>query len=500
MADPLLTPVEFAQSIKAKYPDYAAVPDAELAARMLEKFPEYRDRVQTAPTKPGDLGDVGRLAIGQVADAGVGAVKGLGNTLFGMGKLVRDYTPVGRISDAILPGAFAQKPPEIVPHGTAQQIGYAGEQIGEFFLPTGTPGALGKVGTVALDAAKSGGLTLAQTGSPTQAGVSAALGAAIPAVVPAINALKGGAVTALEDSAAAGVMKALGPTKERYKAIAERLTPEILRRGLRGSREVLQAKAADTLEAVGTELDAALQKFGTQQVGTAPIATALETAKDAFRTVSPTTGKVVEFEPRAIKQLNGLQEIITDLGPDATVAQLVGVRRAWDKVVSQAGGFAQRAGGAIGVPLKDQSEAWAKREATGAIRKLLETEVPDLAAINKEWAFWKNLDDVVTQTLQRTQPQKAGVVGQMAEGAGQIVGGALGSSTGPATAVGGAVALGKLSKFAQTVFASPRYQLASAQAKDALATAIANNDLSAIATALGRIGAAAPSALAAQGR
>lgn len=48
MADPQkLTATEFAQSIKAKYPDYAEVPDDVLAAKMLEKYPEYRDRVIT---------------------------------------------------------------------------------------------------------------------------------------------------------------------------------------------------------------------------------------------------------------------------------------------------------------------------------------------------------------------------------------------------------------------------------------------------------------------
>lgn len=51
MPEQLMTPEAFAQSIKAKYPDYAEVPDAELAAKMLEKYPEYRDRVQTVAPK-----------------------------------------------------------------------------------------------------------------------------------------------------------------------------------------------------------------------------------------------------------------------------------------------------------------------------------------------------------------------------------------------------------------------------------------------------------------
>src|SRR5690554_3979501 len=45
MADERLTTTEFAARIKAQYPVYANVPDAELTARMLERYPIYRERV-----------------------------------------------------------------------------------------------------------------------------------------------------------------------------------------------------------------------------------------------------------------------------------------------------------------------------------------------------------------------------------------------------------------------------------------------------------------------
>ncbi len=453
----------------------APMPVTEIAA------PEY----EPAAPAPSLAERAGQWA----KDTTIGNLKGLGSTVFGLGKMVRDYTPIGRISDVIHPDAFEQKPAELVPTNTAQKVGYGAEQIGEFFLPTGVAGAAGKLPKLAAEVGKGGVLTLAQGGTPTTAGVSMGLSAAAPAVGAGLKAVQGPVVQALETSAAKKVMQALGPTKERYKAIAERLTPEILRRGLRGSRETLQAKAAETLDDVGQQLDTVLATFGTQPVNPAPVTAALETAKDAFRTTNA-AGALVEFEPRAIRQLDGLQKIVTDIGPDATVDQLVAVRRAWDKVVDQAGGFAHRAGGAIGVPLKDQSEAWAKREATGAIRKLLATEVPDLAAINKEWAFWKNLDDVLTKTMQRTQPHGPGLLKQGAEAAGQVVGAVSGS--GVAGKLGGAWALGKLSKFAQSTFTSPRWRLASAQTKDALASAIASNDPQKIATALGKISASVP--------
>ena len=39
------SPQEFAASIKAKYPQYAEIPDDELVTRILDKHPVYRDRV-----------------------------------------------------------------------------------------------------------------------------------------------------------------------------------------------------------------------------------------------------------------------------------------------------------------------------------------------------------------------------------------------------------------------------------------------------------------------
>jgi hypothetical protein len=46
---------EFAQSIKAKYPQYNDIPDAELGQRMLTKYPQYQDLITPdQPTAPKD--------------------------------------------------------------------------------------------------------------------------------------------------------------------------------------------------------------------------------------------------------------------------------------------------------------------------------------------------------------------------------------------------------------------------------------------------------------
>jgi hypothetical protein len=422
------------------------------------------------------------------ADLAIGAAKGLGNTVYGLGKMVYQ-TPIGRISDAIQPGAFdeANKPPEIIPTNTPQKVGYGAEQIGEFFVPAAKAGAVGKVAGKALTAGKDAALTLAQSGSPVAAGVSGALAAAIPGAGVA-SKLAG----KLEAGAEKKIVQALGPTKERFKAIAERRAREIISRGLGGSREQLKAHAEDMVEQFGQQIDDALTAYGQRQIPLKPVVDALEQSKQAFQ-VTAKNGATVTFEPRAVRQLEGLQDVITKLGTDATAEQLVAIRRAWDKVVSDAGGFAHRAGGAIGVPLKDQSEAWAKREATGAIRKLLDVEVPELSALNKEFAFWKDIDSVLTQTLQRTQPQGKGVGRMIAQGAGQAVGAAAGSGGGPSGTVGGAVVAGKVAEMARALFTSPRWQFVDAKMRSTLADALASGSVGRIQSTLANITASLPS-------
>jgi hypothetical protein len=503
------------QRVRAKYPGvYDDLSDAQLDTAVRAKYPGVYDDLPKPPADfsatnekdaSGNATLTGR-ALTTAKDVGVGALKGAAGIPVLFGRLAELVPGLPEAVDRLygVPGisknAFITIRHHLESTNAAQTVGKVAEQVAETIVPAGKIAKLGEVAAArfaptlaplvgktaarlipkaTVEGAGNAALSAAQGGD---ARIGAVTGVAAPAFGVALES----APAALREQATKKVIQALGPTKERFKAIAARLVPEIQKRGLGGGREVLQQKAAGMLEAVGDQLDAALQQFGTQKVGTGPVVTALETAKDAFRTTAA-SGAVVAFEPRAIRQLEGLQKIVTDLGPDATVEQLVAVRRAWDKVVDQAGGFAHRAGGAIGVPLKDQSEAWAKREATGAIRDLLATEVPDLAAINKEWSFWKNLNDVLTQTLQRTQPHGVGVGRMMAEGAGQVVGGAVGVTQGAATGVGGAFALGKVAALAQKVFTSPRWRFVDAKLRNSLADAIANDRVGQATSLLVRI-------------
>ncbi|HEY3158180.1 MAG TPA: hypothetical protein VGJ78_04390 [Vicinamibacterales bacterium] len=435
-----------------------------------------------------------------VGDLAVGAAKGLGSTALGLGRAVQAIPGVKSAIDyaygtpGISDTSFKEADTAVTPSNTTQKVGKFGEQVAEVLAPSkaltaaGTtlaakvaPKLAGMLGTtaaelaprVAVEAAGNAGMSAAQGGDPLT-------GAVLGSAAPVAGRFGDQMAEALRSSATKNVLEALGPTKEHFKALGEKLAPEILKRGIRGSREAIAEQAGAAAESAGQDIDAALKAFGARQVGVQPVVDALKNAKDAFRTTNA-AGQAVVFEPRAVKQLDGLQQIVSDLGPDARVDQLVALRRSWDKVVADAGGFSHRAPGGIGRPLKDISEAANKREATTAIRQLLNQDVPELTALNKEFAFWKNLDDVVTQTLQRKQPQAASLAGAVKEAGGMAAGAAIGGG------VGTAVGLGKVAKYADAVFQSPRWKLASAQMKDALAEAITSGNSSAIMGALARV-------------
>lgn len=458
-----------------------------------------------------------------MADVLIGAAKGAGSTAANLGRLALHAPIVGKFlqfANAHLSGltpaqqdaAFTVAADAMKATNLGQTLGKGAEQIGEVLMPAGAieqasvkavtklaPRLAPLMGStvarvlpkVAVEAATGAGLSKAQGGSAISGAVMAS---AAPVVGEVGGRLRATIAERLQTDAEKKVMQALGPTKERYKAMAAKLTPQIFSRGIRGSREAIKRQTESMLERLGPQVDAELEKFSAQHVSPMAVIESLEGVKAPY--IHKVNGKEIVLDDRVVSQITKLQALLAEYGHDMTVGQLVGVRRAWDKVVSQAGGFAQRGPGGIGVPLKDQSEAFAKREATNAIRALVANEVPDLAAINKEFSFWKNLDDVVGQTLKRTQPQKPGLGRLAAEGVGQVVGGMAGAGAGPAGAVGGALFVGKLGALAKTVFESPSWKLADAHLKDQLATAIMKGRVSDIQSVLWRIGAVQGSKLA----
>ena len=438
-------------------------------------------------------------------EVGKGILKGAGTNAVGAGQLVTSIPGVAAAIEAgyraagarvNVRGSLTEARRELEPTNTPQRAGYMAEQVGEFFgLPTGKGNLVRKMATQGVGAGVLGGV---QEGT-VRGGVAAGV---VGALMPGAGEVVGKAEGRLEEAAQKGITKALGPTKERFKAMAEKVAPEFLQRRVAGvtgtSLRGLQERAGREASAAGQQIDAVLKQHAGDTIATQPVLDALETAKKAYiapnatRTVTVGEGAnavtqqvPIVLDDRIVNHLTRLQRAITDLGPQATVDDIVAARRVWDQVVNRVGGFQHRAAGAVGMPLSQQSEAWAKREATNAIRKVLNDELPDLQAVNKEYHFWRTVKDITAQTLKREAPQKAPWTRTILTGAGMMYG--AGSGTGPVDKAGRMLAYGALANRLSAVFRSPRWKFVTAQAKQDLADALGSGNVSKIGFILRRI-------------
>jgi hypothetical protein len=338
----------------------------------------------------------------------------------------------------------------------------AGEQIGSGDIA----GGLGK--TVGL---------LAPVAAP------AVLRGARAAAQPALARAAG----ALEASADADVTTALNPTRHRTKVKTARIAPEVRARGITGSIEDVRALAKEQRGAVGQDVDRALSG-STADVELASVRKALdlEGAETHNLVTQPDgTTKRVVHDARKDAQIQKVRAILDEYGDTMTTEQAVALRRTWDDVVARAGGFDEKAGNQFGVTLDDASEAGVKRPVVSALRKEIVKANPSLKAINQEFKFWADLDDVASATTSRQVGQKRNLTRQIMRGAGMVT--AAGSGSG----VTGAVLAGEFASRAEALFASTKWKLVSAQVKTKLADAIASGDRDRIASALGQATAAA---------
>lgn len=370
------------------------------------------------------------------------------------GKQAIDMAQQGRYSEMVGHGAAALLP--LFGPIAAQ----AGEQIGAGDIA----GGMGKAAGV-----------LAPMGIPTAARMARASGA-----TPKVGA-------ALEQSANADVSKALNPTRHRTKVKTERIAPEVRKRGITGDLEDVRELAKSQRAAVGDDIDTALSALAANPVNIQPVKAALarESAStyNLVKQANGTTKKVVH-DPRKAAQIEKVRAVLDKYGATMTTEQAVAIRQTWDKIVAKAGGFDEKAGNQFGTTLDDASEAGVKRPLASAMRKELAKANPSVAALNKEFGFWADLDDVASATSSRQVGQKRNLTKQIMRGGTMAAGAASGSG------IPGAIIAGEVAARLEGLFASTKWKLASAQVKTKLADALASGQSDRIASAIGRATAA----------
>lgn len=385
----------------------------------------------------------------------------------------------------------------ITPTNTAQKVGMGVEQAAEFLAPTGIIGKAGKavdaataglkygpvarvLGKAAVSGATSGLVAGAQTGGdPTAMKDAAIAGAGTTGALSAVGEAAAPLASGLKESAQKGYARALGPTTQENKLLTEKqVAPGLIDRGVTAwSRKGLQSKIA-----------ASVQDFG-QQVGNAiaalppdaslPADKVLKAIDDSaakqFLLQAP-TGKMIQAtaETSGMDTVENLKNILkSGITKDAQGNDVIdsrflrSLRQSWDELVAKGKGFTTN-------DLVNNSKLAAYRSASGAIREEFSKEYPDIAALNKHYSFWKNAEQVIDATVNRTQsqakPMSQQIVRGAAAGAGLITGG-------PGKAILDAKAADALMQATQ----SPAWRTVSAVKKDQLANFLLKGDMDNVA-------------------
>jgi hypothetical protein len=433
----------------AEFPD--GMPDSEIESVLSREF---------APNPGTDAPESGMLDglmnvfnTGRALDTGirVGSAKAAGRTVVGLGEMIRKAMgmspqPLGSTAQAL----------GLEPAGGAEQAGALVTDALSFLAPGAGTAKLPLAGRMAAEGGLSALLGQAQGADPTTAGL---LGAASPGVSAALGRL----APRLARGAESGMSQFLGATKEFNKARAEKVVPRLLDEGIAGSREGVLARASTNRAAAGRAIGATRDAEGAKAVVTLRAADSLDSLKSKLM-VPQAGGTMAPATPAAAKQIElveALQKTIRETQPD--VKSVSALREILGDEIGT--GFNKL------MPAEERAAVKIKKAAYQSLRKELHKASPDLAKVDKEFSFWKDVEDVLSATVKRARPQEGSVVTKGVSRLATGLGGAGVVMQSP-EALAGAAVMGAVNK----LVGSPAWKSWSAVKKDRLARALANGD------------------------
>ena len=327
----------------------------------------------------------------------------------------------------------------------------------------------------------------------------------------------------LASSPEATYAKALNPAGRVDKLLTrEDVVPGLLNRGVTGSLQGIQKLATQRANAAGSQIGAkldAIDQSGApyQQVRfeqrlpewaadqplagdqpyikvtpgavkqspalTADFAPTLKRLR-AYRDAFTADGQVINEAGynAADRVLDTLQDVVKNQAPgvkpnNVSLSSAFQARRILDDAVAGPNGR--------GYVLPDEQTANlldARREAANGIRNVLNDDHPDIAALNKEYSFWSDVQQVVGNALDRQVGQQ-GSLNQLARFFGRMAGGAAGGFSGYhggglggtlGGTAGGAYLGGEAAAVLDKAFRSPAWRTTSAVTRDGIAKALAS--------------------------
>ena len=250
------------------------------------------------------------------------------------------------------------------------------------------------------------------------------------------------------------------------------MAPELAQRGTFAlSKKGLQSKAFEQVQNVGQQIgDAYANLPAGSSVPLQSVLDSIDTATGDSLTVADANGNQIPMGGVAQQGMNHIQDLkdtltaVAEKDPNGNlvipVDKVRKMRQFFDDVAARAGTY-------NGANLGDYTQASAHAMAADAIREELAKQFPDINTLNKEYKFWKDVHQVVSDTIKRKTGQSAPMGEQLAS----MAGGAAGfTHAGPKGALFGAEA----TKYLVKLFRSPSWNTISGGTKAALADMIAS--------------------------
>jgi len=197
----------------------------------------------------------------------------------------------------------------------------------------------------------------------------------------------------LTESAETSVSKALRPTTKKMKQLTERISPEFLRKWVRGSRESMLKVAKNNVEKFWAQIDDAIEAWALDNI-TIPKSSIDKVLHEAKLTTM-VWNKVVNDTKYTV--VSKLQDMISQFPEAIQWREARAIRQILDDIV-----YATKWG--IGAEDLSYKNGLVKSMAN-TLRSELSKVAPDLANLNKEFSFYKTLEDVLDETITRTKPQ-----------------------------------------------------------------------------------------------
>jgi len=261
----------------------------------------------------------------------------------------------------------------------------------------------------------------------------------------------------LKESAKKDVEQALWATKEKFKQKSRDISWWVAERWITGSRVKVQELAESNSGKYGKEIEEFIDSGKlTGTVSKKELLGVLDEIKKEWLIDD------IVIDDSIVNAVDKFTEVINKFDDKIDAAKARELRQMFDKAVYNTKGIVSEEA----LSLKNNIKKWLWDN----IRKQLSEQNPDLDKLNKEFSFYKTLDDVLTETLDRTWPQQGGLVGNIVWGSGLASGAVIFWD------LTGAIATAAVAKWLSEALRSPRWRLAKATTKNKLASALAKWD------------------------